>query len=309
MRPAPRPLPLNCQHQSAASRRPLPTPQRHNQQLRERQTSRRKRLSRLSLSTFSVSSVFTRPVMPSKFNIVRASIYGVVLLWTVICLAIAAHFQSLLVINDLTRFVPFAIFVCSASMLVLLTLLGCSVLRTGNPISTRIELGCLGLLGTFWLALGAYLASSESENANVECFSSADETTPVDVSGFSTDTYQAQYRVLEAFSLFNVILIWGFLLFLLGMAVKHYYRVNRNVWFISVTSYSWFGPNAKSAKLPAPVVSRSRSRGRTYEKEDPELWRKGSGSSRHGDSRYPEYKAPPRAHTVDKYMRNASPRR
>lgn len=309
MRPPPRPLPLNCQHQSVSSRHPLPTPQRHNQHLRERQTSRRKRISRLSLSTFSVSSVFTRPAMPSKFNIVRASIYGVVLLWTVICLAIAAHFQSLLVINDLTRFVPFAIFVCSASMLVLLTLLGCSVLRTGNPISTRIELGCLGLLGTFWLALGAYLASSESENANVECFSSADETTPVDVTGFSTDTYQAQYRVLEAFSLFNVILIWGFLIFLLGMAVKHYYRVNRNVWFISVTSYPWFGSNAKSAKLPAPVVSRSRSRGRTYEKEDPELWRKGSGSSRHRDLRYPVYKAPPRAYTADKYMRNASPRR
>lgn len=311
MRPAPRPLPLNCQYQSSATRhRPLlPSPQRHNQHLRERQTSRRKRLSRLSLSTFSVASVFTRPAMPSKFNIARASIYGVILLWTVICLAIAAHFQSLLVINDLTRFVPFAIFVCSASMLVLLTLLGCSVLRTGNPISTRIELGCLGLLGTFWLALGAYLASSDSENANVECFSSADETTLVDVAGFSTDTYQAQYRVLEAFSLFNVILVWGFLLFLLTMAVKHHYRVNRNVWFISVTSYPWFGSNAKSATLPAPVVSRSRSRGRAFEKEDPELWRKGSGSSRRGDSRYPEYKAPPRAYTVDKYMRNASPRR
>lgn len=310
MRPAPRPLPLNCQYQSSASRRPLPPPQHHNQQLRERQTSRRKRFSRLSLSTFSVSSVFTRPAMPSKFNIVRASIYGVVLLWTVICLAIAAHFQSLLVINDLTRFVPFAIFVCSASMLILLALLGCGALRTGNPISTRIELGCLGLLGTFWVALGAYLASSDSENANVECFSSADETTPVDIAGFSTNTYQAQYRVLEAFSLFNVILIWGFLLFLLSMAVKHHYRANRNVWFISVTSYPWFGSNAKSAKLPAPVVSRSRSRGRAYVKEDPELGRKGSGSSRRGDPRYyPEHKAPPRAYIGDKYMRNASPRR
>lgn len=78
--------------------------------------------------------------------------------------------------------------------------LGCSVLRTGNPINTRTELGCLGLLGTFWLgtslrlscasrilrsiiALGAYLASSTSENADVECFSSADETTLLDVAG------------------------------------------------------------------------------------------------------------------------------
>ncbi|KAH7887730.1 hypothetical protein F5I97DRAFT_1805033 [Phlebopus sp. FC_14] len=296
MRPQP-PIPLNCQHQSP----------RPHQSLRERQSSRRKRLS-----TLSVSTIFTRPPMPSKFNIARASIYGVILLWTVICLAIAAHFQSLLAITDLTRFVPFAIFVCSASLLVLLVLLGCSVLRSGNPISTRIELGCLGLLGTFWLALGAFLASSDSENADVECFSSSDETDPIDVAGFSTETYQAQYRVLEAFSLFNVILVWGFLLFLLGMALKHYYRVNRNVWYSPVTSYPWFGSKSKSSKLPAPVSSRSRSRGRTYdEKADPELWRKGSHRS---DTRYPEWSSkghsvPARAYTVDKYKRSASPRR
>ncbi|KAH0839742.1 hypothetical protein J3R83DRAFT_682 [Lanmaoa asiatica] len=216
--------------------------------------------------------------MPSKFNIVRASLYAVVLAWTIICLAIAAHFQSLLVITDLTRFVPFALFVCSASLLILLVLLVCSALRNRNPISTRIELGCLGLLGTFWLgasrcrlvvscaqvdvALGAFLASSDSENADVECFSSVDSSQLVDVAGctfpasllipwkrqshiiVSTETYQAQYRVLEAFSLFNVILVWGFLLFLLGMALKHYYRVNRNVWFIPVTAYPWFGPRS-----------------------------------------------------------------
>ncbi|KAL4075851.1 hypothetical protein J3A83DRAFT_4223312 [Scleroderma citrinum] len=303
-----RPLPLNCQYQTSTSRPSQATARPPRPQLRERQSSRRKRLSILSLSTLTVSTLFRRPKMPSRFNIVRASIYSVILLWTVICLAIAAHFQSLLVINDLTRFVPYAIFVCSASMLVLLILLGCSALRTGNPITTRTELGCLGLLGTLWLALGAFLASSSSENADVECFSSADETTLVDVAGFSTDIYHAQYHVLEAFSLFNVILVWGFLLFLLGMAVKHHYHVNRNVWFISVTSYPWFGSNS-AAKLPAPVVSRSRSRGRTYEKGDSELWRKGSGSSRRGDLRYPEYKAPARAYTVDKYMRNASPRR
>ncbi|KIJ70550.1 hypothetical protein HYDPIDRAFT_105293 [Hydnomerulius pinastri MD-312] len=299
-----RPLPLNCQYQSS---RPVQS-SRQQSTLRERQPSRRKRLS-----TLSVSSVFTRPAMPSKFNIARASIYGVILAWTVICLAIAAHFQSLLVITDLTRFVPFAIFVCSASLLILLVLLGCSVLRSGNPISTRIELGCLGLLGTFWLALGAFLASSDSENADVECFSSQDELETVDVAGFSTETYQAQYRVLEAFSLFNVILVWGFLLFLLGIALKHYYRVNRNVWFISVTSYPWFGPNSKSSNLPEPVVARSRSRGRAYtnEKADPELWRK---ESRRNDSRHPEWssqghKVPARAYTADKYKRNASPRR
>ncbi|KAH7929459.1 hypothetical protein BV22DRAFT_1029508 [Leucogyrophana mollusca] len=256
--------------------------------------------------------------MPSKFNIVRASIYGAALLWTIICLAIAAHFQSLLVITDLTRFVPFSIFVCSASLLILVVLLGCSVLRNGNPISTRIELGCLGLLGTFWLALGAFLASSDSENADVECFASESDTDPIDIPGFSTDTYQAQYRVLEAFSLFNVILIWGFLLFLLGMALRHHFRVNRRVWYISVTSYPWFGKGSSSgAKLPAPVSarSRSRSRGRNYDRDDekdiPSTWRY---ASRRGETDYSVWtsqghKVPARAHTVDKFKRNASPRR
>ncbi|KAJ8595982.1 hypothetical protein M405DRAFT_806217 [Rhizopogon salebrosus TDB-379] len=298
---AARPLPT-CEHPYTCH----PHHSRQHQSIRERQTSRRKRLS-----TFSVSTLFRRPAMPSKFNIFRACIYGAVLTWTVICLAIAAHFQSLLVITDLTRFVPFAIFVCSASMLILIILLGCGLIRTNNPISTRIELGCLGLLGTFWLALGAFLASSDSENANVECFSSDTETEPIDVPGFSTETYQAQYRVLEAFSLFNVILVWAFLLLLLALAVKHHYRVNRNVWYIAVTNYPWFGKGISQSKLPAPISSRSRSRGRTYNEKGSEPW---GYDARGSDSRYPGWSsqghnAPARAHTADKYKRNASPRR
>ena len=66
-----------------------------------------------------------------------------VLLWTIVCLAIAAHFQSILLASDLSectpsqlggkegascadapaaRFVPFAIFVCAASMLIIIAL-------------------------------------------------------------------------------------------------------------------------------------------------------------------------------------------
>jgi hypothetical protein len=72
------------------------------------------------------------------------------------------------------------------------------------------------------LALGAFLASSASETASVECFVSATDLTPVDggceflapyfserltkMEQVSTETYQAQYHVLEAFSLFNAIL-------------------------------------------------------------------------------------------------------
>ncbi|KAH9966117.1 hypothetical protein BC827DRAFT_1182285 [Russula dissimulans] len=141
----------------------------------------------------------------SIFNIIRASIYSFVFLWSIICLALAAHFQSVLSSSDLTRFVPFTIFVSSATLVIILVLSAFSVRRNMNPVSTRIELGCLGLLGTFWIALGAFLANSDSETADVECFVSASNLTPID-GGFSTETYQAQYRVLEALSLFNAIL-------------------------------------------------------------------------------------------------------
>lgn len=51
----------------------------------------------------------------------------------------------------LARFVPFAIFVCSVSVLIILALLGFGFWRERNPISTRVELGCLGLAGVLWL--------------------------------------------------------------------------------------------------------------------------------------------------------------
>lgn len=210
--------------------------------------------------------------MRSKLNIARNCIYVAVLLWTVICLAIAAHFQNLLIINDLTRFVPYAIFASSASLFIILVLLGSSALYH-NLVSTRVELGSLGMLGTFWLALGAYLASSSTDNADVECFSSSDLTTPVDVAGFSTEAYQAQYRVLEAFSLFNVILVWSFLLFLLAVAVKHHRQGHTNVWTYPVTKYHVF----KSQQLPR---YNQQTRGRTTTKKS------------HGDG----------------FLRNASPR-
>ncbi|THH14684.1 hypothetical protein EW146_g5679 [Bondarzewia mesenterica] len=200
--------------------------------------------------------------MPSKFNIIRGCVYSLVILWSFVCLAIAVHFQAILSPSDLTRFVPFAIFVSSASLAVMLAISALSLRRNMNPISTRIELACLGLVGTFWLALGAFLASSDSETASVECFASETDTVPIDVQGFSTETYQAQYRVLEAFSLFNVVLVWGFLAILFGLALRQYLLGNRKVWLVPVTAHDWFGKGPKQAnkqankQLPQPVTAR-----------------------------------------------------
>jgi len=259
--------------------------------------------------------------MPPLFNIIRTCVYLTVVLWSVICLAIASHFHSLLAASDLTRFVPFAIFVCTVGLLIILILLAFSFRKQMNPISTRIELGCLGLAGTFWIALGAFLVTSDSENADVECFASAASTVPVDHPSFSTETYHAQYRVLEAFSLFNAILIWGFLLFLLVLALREHFKGETQVWYCPVTVYPWLNSYSKnSSKLPPPVTARrGRSRSKGYaEKND--MQRPSQRSKRHnGDAGRTSHKAPAKARTTDRYRnptqiadkfaRDASPRR
>jgi len=199
----------------------------------------------------STTNIFSSVKMPILFNTIRASIYGSILLFTGICLAMAGHFQSVLAASDLTRFVPFAIFVCSASLFIFIVLLSFSYfLRERNPISTRIELASLGMAGMFWLILGVYLTTSDAQNADVECFTSSDLQVPLDdqTANFHTDQYQAMYRVLNAFSLLNAILVIlsGGILFIL--ALRRHWKGDEHMWHGPVTSCAWFN-NYEDAKL------------------------------------------------------------
>ncbi|KAG9219375.1 hypothetical protein CCMSSC00406_0001785 [Pleurotus cornucopiae] len=167
------------------------------------------------------------------FNTLRSCIYGAVLLFTIICLAMAGHFQQILASSDLTRFVPFAIFVCTASLIIVLCLLGFSFMfKERNPISTRIELACLGLAGTLWLVLGVYLTTSESQDADVECFASESDVVPMDesIAAFQTDQYQAMYRVLMTFALLNAILLLFSFFTLLALAVMRHRSGDEHMW-------------------------------------------------------------------------------
>ncbi|KAJ3857412.1 hypothetical protein EV368DRAFT_77766 [Lentinula lateritia] len=196
-------------------------------------------------STHPLKSPRRKSRMPSLFNSVRGGIYVAAMLFTVICLAMAGHFEAVLASSDLTRFVPFA-------------LLGFSFLfRERNPISTRLELASLALAGIFWLALGIYLASSDSQSADVECFASATSTQVLDDSSasFHTEQYQAMYRVLNAFSLINatLLLISAFGLFLL--ALRRHRKGDEHMWYGPVTSCAWFNEYSKRRDR----VKRSRS--------------------------------------------------
>jgi hypothetical protein len=71
-------------------------------------------------------------------------------------------------------------------------------MRERNPISTRGELFTFGTVGLFWFGenspyltqglvltqnkqvLGVFMAASESQTADVECFSNASSTSPLD---------------------------------------------------------------------------------------------------------------------------------
>jgi len=237
-------------------------------------------------------------VRMSLFSIIRTSLYGTVILFTVICLAMAGHFQSVLVASNLTRFIPFAIFVCSVSMLVFLVLLSFSYfLRGRNPISTRIELACLGFAGLFWLVLGVFLVTSDAQNADVECFSSASDTqTPLDdnLASFHTDQYQAMYRVLMTFSLFNAVLVIFACLALLFLAVRRHRKGDQHMWYGPVTSCAWFNSygntkqteakTSNSSILPVATVYM----GETIFTEKPER----KASARRAERQYPSSSQP-----------------
>lgn len=199
--------------------------------------------------------------MHSLLNLCRFCLYAAVMAWTLIVLAIAAHFEQMIISSELTRFVPLSIFISAVTLLVLTALLLAPVTLRHNPVSTRVELACLALLSAFWLSLGAYTASADM--GDLECFGDEEETEPVEVPGFSNDTYHSQYRALEGFALINVFLLLSFLLFMLVLAVRQHIKGYRTVWLTPMPLYPWFTRRSRQrpSKLPPPVTSRMKSAG------------------------------------------------
>jgi len=270
----------------------------------------------------------TQPVshtrkMSTLFNTIRASIYGSVVLFTVICLAMAGRFQSVLAVSDLTHFVPFAIFVCSASMFIIIILLVFGFfLRDRNPISTRVELASLCLAGIFWLVLGVYLTTSDAQTADVECFSTDGSQTLLtdQMSDFHTDQYQAMYRVLMTFALINAFLVLVSFLALLCLAIRKYRKGDDQMWYAPVTSCAWFHNYGHMKQPPAekirstvlPVANKHMQK--TMYTPEPE--RKANGSTRRDGSTRPyrdhtrnPYPTPPKpyaATNMPRYTRGSS---
>jgi len=213
----------------------------------------------------------------------------------------AAHFQSVLAASDLTRFVPFALFVCSVGLLVISCLLGFSlVLRERNPISTRIELASLGFLGILWLALGVFLSTSDSQSADVECFASESSTVALDdsTSDFQTEQYHAMYRVLMAFSLINAVIVIFAFIALLTLATRRHLNGDYHMWYGPVTAgmfndYSKAKPSRRAQASKPTILPTVMTEKRTR------------GASKHKPTHSSSRRAYPKPHPVaDKYTRH-----
>jgi len=205
--------------------------------------------------------------MQNVLNLVRFGMYIAIAAWAAIVLGLAVNFDKMLVASDLTRFVPLAIFIAAATMLVIIVLLLAPVALRHNPVSTLYELASLAFLGVFWLALGVYTATAEM--GEVECFADDDETEPIEFAAFTTDIYHSQYRALEGFALINVFMLFGFLLFMLVQAFLQHRKGYRSVWTTPLPLYPWFGGRRRGGrsggKLPPPVTAKQPKSGPVME--------------------------------------------
>ncbi|KZT39608.1 hypothetical protein SISSUDRAFT_1045284 [Sistotremastrum suecicum HHB10207 ss-3] len=194
----------------------------------------------------------------TAFAVFRICLYVVVMLWSLITLAIAAHFLSILQLDDLTRFIPYSLFTASASTLGMIILPICLFFLRSDPVSAKTEIFTTGLVGFFWLGLAALTSTSASQDADVECFADDDDTAPVE-GGFATDTFHAQYRVIKAASILNATFLLGFCIVLTFFAIRHHQRTKE--WVSSVSAKPAFAQRKKyqtafTAVPPRPTTTR-----------------------------------------------------
>jgi len=195
------------------------------------------------------------------FNIIRISMYSAVIAWTLIVLGLAIHLDQMLIANDLTRFIPLAIFVSAATLLIIPALIIFGFINRAFLIQqVRAELAFTGLLGLLWFILGIYTALEK--DTEVECDFNGDGDW-IESDEFSTDTFHAQYHTLEAFSIFNAILLFAFFFLLLLLALRDHRAGETEVWQDPVVDHYWFGDAAATAPrkqmsqgLPAPVTTK-----------------------------------------------------
>ncbi|KAG8982409.1 hypothetical protein FRB90_006824 [Tulasnella sp. 427] len=203
--------------------------------------------------------------MLSVFNIIRLSIFSAVIAWSLIVIGVAGHLNTILIANEYTRFIPLAIFIAVLTFLIIPTLIVFGFVQRPFILQqVRMELAFTGFLGLLWFILGIYTATSP--DTEVECDFDGDGTFE-ESDEFSTDTFYAQFHCIEAFAIFNAILLFIYFFLLLLLSLRQHRAGYTEVWREPATTYPWFGVasgmapkggNAPLTDLPAPVLSKGK---------------------------------------------------
>ncbi|KAF8306465.1 hypothetical protein DL93DRAFT_2088583 [Clavulina sp. PMI_390] len=196
--------------------------------------------------------------MARIFNVVRASIFIAAFIFALVVLSLAAYLDSILVASSLTTFVDVALIVSLITILCTAAILFFgSREREWRITQTRWEVILTGMMGVLWLILALYL--SLLPLPEVEC--SGD-------SSYTTDDFHAQYHVIQALAVLELILLCGWAIFLFTLAMRHHLAGRKQVWNARVNEAVWFQPR-KSAKdssqerftrLPPPISARPKHR-------------------------------------------------
>ncbi|KAG8875319.1 hypothetical protein FRB97_005217 [Tulasnella sp. 331] len=188
--------------------------------------------------------------MLSVFKIVRLTMYLATMAFSLIVLGLAAFFDHIMIENDLTRFIPLAIFVAACTLIILPILLLASLLKRVLLIAqVRSELFFAGLLGLLWFTIEpkTIMTCDYEETGDFFELATGSTTTSGDDSGYSNDTFQLQYNVLKSFAILNALLLIAYFLLLLVLTLSQHRLGRRYVWTSGVTSFSFFGTQSASS--------------------------------------------------------------
>lgn len=190
---------------------------------------------------------------PNRLEALRIAIFALVFVSSLIALALAAHFLTVLQSNDLTHFIPFALFTSVASMIGMIALTGVVLVHKSKPVALKVELAIMAFVGILWLILSIFISTSPAESADVQCFSDGGDLLD-DLDGpFDSELFHAQYRALMAIGSVNAFILLILCAVLTYMALRHFTRTRD---WVSTTRKPLLGEKSKSR-------SREKSRSRS----------------------------------------------
>jgi len=145
-------------------------------------------------------------------------------------LGISAHFAKIFLPNIHHDFIIMALVASSLTIFLCLFLF-----QWSQP---QIEVPVLGLLGIFWLAVGAF---STDIIAHIECYALGNQQTATNGGTTSARAYCYEMKVVEGFAWALFVLFAIFFILVIALTSRAVAMGNRYAWVEPIVDLPWFG--------------------------------------------------------------------